>query len=82
MHLYLQSGSFLDGEATTTPDDAPETRVPLSPMLFRTPCRDMGVCEFIKESTSALLYSGYRGKATAPVAARREIDDFNRVMVS
>jgi hypothetical protein len=81
MHLHLQSGFSLDGEATTTPDEAPETRLPLAPMLFKTPCRDIGVWEVIKESTSALLYMGYRGKATAPVAARREIDDFNKTMM-
>lgn len=81
MHLHLQSGSSLDGEATTTPEEAPETRLPSAPMLFKTPSRAIGVCEFIKESTSALLYIGYRGKATAPVAARREIDDLNKDMV-
>jgi glucoamylase len=30
-----QSGSDLDGDATTTPADAPETADPSAPMLFR-----------------------------------------------
>lgn len=34
-----QSGSDLDGDATTMPADAPETADPSAPMLFRMPLR-------------------------------------------
>lgn len=58
--LDVQSGSFLDGLATTTPGAAPEAAQPVEPMLQRRRCQAKGVCFSMKESTDRLRMADSR----------------------
>lgn len=70
---YWQFGLDLDGDATTTPADAPGTAEPLAPMLFRIPWRAIDDSDCMNPSSPDCRRWGWMEVETAAGTSRAKV---------